>query len=202
MKRLLLKVIIALLLAAGTAWAGSIEDGYAAFKRGDYAEALKLLRPAALQGDARAQVQLGSMFVLGQGVAVNNAEAVKWYRLAAAQGDAEAQWRLGDMLQEGVASSAPDYAEAVKWYRLAAAQGNAEGQVALGGMYEKGRGVPQDYGRAHMWFNLASASSAGANGVTYAEMRDKVAKQMTPQQIAEAQKMARGCQQRNFKDCD
>jgi hypothetical protein len=35
-----------------------------------------------------------------------------------------------------------------------------------------------------------------------ASMRDQFSKAMTPQQIAEAQKMARECQQRNFKDCD
>jgi hypothetical protein len=31
---------------------------------------------------------------------------------------------------------------------------------------------------------------------------DILAKRMTPQQIGEAQKMARECQQRNFKGCD
>jgi hypothetical protein len=32
--------------------------------------------------------------------------------------------------------------------------------------------------------------------------RDRVAARMTPQQIAEAKKMERECQQHNFKDCD
>jgi hypothetical protein len=49
-----------------------------------------------------------------------------------------------------------------------------------------------------MWFNLAGASG-DTNGVKY---RDAVAAKMTPQQIAEAQKMARECEQRNFKDSD
>ena len=67
----------------------------------------------------------------------------------------------------------------------------------LGKMYEEGRGVPQDYERAHMWFNLAALS--GEYGIVD---RHRIAQKMTPQQIAEAQKLARECQQRNFKGCD
>ena len=42
MKRLLLSIFAVLFLTVGTAWAGSFENGLAAYKRGDYAEALKL----------------------------------------------------------------------------------------------------------------------------------------------------------------
>ena len=80
-----------------------------------------------------------------------------------------------------------DHAKAVEWYRRAAERGTATAQDNLGVMYAKGLGVPQDYGRAHMWFNLAAA-----NGSTNAlENRDRMTKLMTPQQIAEAQRMAR-----------
>ncbi len=49
-----------------------------------------------------------------------------------------------------------------------------------------------------MWFNLAAAMGHS----TAVRGRDLVAKQMKPQQIAEAQKLARECQARNFKNCD
>jgi hypothetical protein len=49
-----------------------------------------------------------------------------------------------------------------------------------------------------MWFNL----SAGSGLVRGPEARNFVAAMMTPQQIAEAQKIAQECQQRNFKGCD
>ena len=52
--------------------------------------------------------------------------------------------------------------------------------------------------RAHMWFNLAALKGYSV-GV---KSRDIVAKRMTSQQIAEAQKLARECQARNFKNCD
>ncbi len=80
-----------------------------------------------------------------------------------------------------------DYAEAVKYYRLAAEQGNENAQNNLGGMYEKGQGVPQDYVEAHKWLNLA-----GAKGLEVAiANRERVARKMTPAQIAEAQRLAR-----------
>jgi uncharacterized protein len=53
-------------------------------------------------------------------------------------------------------------------------------------MYNLGRGVPQDYILAHMWFNLAAVSDKAA-----VELRRGLAAQMTPAQIAEAQKLAR-----------
>ena len=60
-----------------------------------------------------------------------------------------------------------------------------------------GQGVPMDDVRAHMWFNLA-AVKGDANAV---KSRDLAAKLMNAQQIAEAQKLARECQARNFKGC-
>jgi TPR repeat protein len=54
----------------------------------------------ALNGDAKAQFQLGWMYSKGQGVPKDNTEALKWYRLAAEQGDAKAQRSLGSMYSE------------------------------------------------------------------------------------------------------
>ena len=60
----------------------------------DYAEAVRLFRLAAAQGDADAQYNLGYMFEYGHGVAQDTAEAIRWYRLAAAQGHANATAKL------------------------------------------------------------------------------------------------------------
>jgi TPR repeat protein len=87
-----------------------------------------------------------------------------------------------------------DYAEAVKWYRKAADQGLPPAQSNLAGMYYFGRGVPQDYVRAHLWFNLAAAgyTASETDRRDFAvKSRDELAKKMTSEQIAEAQKLAR-----------
>ncbi|WP_417433089.1 sel1 repeat family protein [Hoeflea sp.] len=70
---------------------------------------------------------------------------------------------------------------------MAADKGLADAQAKLGYSYSTGEGVPQDYALAHMWFNLAAAQGADKA----AENRDIVAKKMTRDQIAEAQRMAR-----------
>ena len=75
----------------------------------------------------------------------------------------------------------------IKVLQLIAAQGDADAQFNLVVMYHTGQGVPQDYTQAHKLYNLAAAQGH-ANG---AKNRDLVAKQMTPQQIAQAQELAR-----------
>jgi TPR repeat protein len=80
--------LIALLLCA-QAWAGPFEDGEAAYVRGDYATALRLLRPFADQGDAIAQSVLGVMYAYGDvGVAKDYVQAHKWLDLAASRASA------------------------------------------------------------------------------------------------------------------
>ena len=109
--------------------------------------------------------------------------ALKEFRPLADQGDAEAQLNLGDLYHFGFL----DNKEAAKWYRLAAEQGNAEAQSNLGLMYENGQGVPQDYQEAVKWYRLA-AEQGIASTKEYLETLETL---MTPQQIAEAQRLAR-----------
>ena len=108
----------------------------------------------------------------------------------AEQGVAEAQYYLGLMydLGRGVPQ---DYAEAVKWYRKAAEQGYAGGQYHLGLMYRKGRGVPQDRVQAHLWLSLAAEGLIDAYSKIAHRFIKIVAAEMTPAQIAEAQRLAR-----------
>jgi len=96
----------------------------------DTAEALKWLRKAVEQGDAKAQNNLGWMYEKGKGVTQDYAEALKWYRKAAEQGHAVAQSNLALMYDNGEGVT-QDYAEAVKWYRKAAEQGIAVAQLNL-----------------------------------------------------------------------
>jgi len=51
--------------------------------------------------------------------------------------------------------------------------------------------VPQDYVQAHMWLNLAASRVSGDDQKKYADQRDDIAKKMTAEQIAEAQRQAR-----------
>jgi uncharacterized protein len=183
-------------LTAASGLAGSSGDpnaGFTAYGKGNYETALKLLRPLAEAGDRRAQSTLGLMYFRGRGVPQSDAEALRWFRLAADHGDALAEFNLGLMYAEG--EGVPqDHAEAAKWYRRAADQGNPQAQFNLGLWYARGDGGPPDNVRAHMWFNLAAANFPDSNirdRNAASSSRDAVAKLMTNEQIAEAQKQAR-----------
>ena len=182
---------LALYLCITTAQADSFYDADAAYYKGDYATALRILRPLAEQGYASAQFNLGVMYNKGQGIPQDYAEALKWHRLAAEQGYASAQFGLAIMYEEGKGTP-QDYAKAVKLYLLSAEQGNARAQVNLGFMYGNGHGVLQDYVEAHKWFNLAASRHTEEEDRNLAiENRDIVANEMTTAQVAEAQKLAK-----------
>ncbi len=188
--RAVVVLVLALALPAPVL-AADFQDGWEAYKRGDYKTALKEWRLLAEQGDPDAQYYLGRMYDRRIGVPEDNVEAVKWYRLAAAQDDAGAQFSLGVMYEKG--SGIPqDYAEAAKWYRLAAEQGHAYGQATVASMYAKGMGVIQNYVLAHMWFDLAAVRfPPGEERELAVGNRDKIEKRMRLEQVAEAERLAR-----------
>ena len=129
------------------------------------------------------------------------AKSAKLYRPLAKQGNAYARLNLGMMYYRG--QGVPqDYMEAVMWYRLAAKQDNANAQLDLGMMYENGQGVLQDNTQAYKWLTIANAYAAASElKQMAASHRHSMEKQMTADQIAEAQKLARKCTDNKFKGC-
>lgn len=152
----------------------------------DYSEAAKWYRLAGEKGNKYAQLGLAFIYDQGKGAPQDYVMAAKWYRRAAEQEIADAQRRLGSMYMQGH-GVLQDYTKAANWLRRAAEQGDSKAQGLLGSMYEDGQGVPQDYVEAHKWYNLAAAAGLKIAG----EMRNSIARKMTPAQIAEAQRLAR-----------
>ena len=154
--------------------AGTFEDAVDAHARGDYAKALRLIRPLANDGDAAAQFNLGVMYLTGRGVQQDYSAAALWFRKAAEQGYALAQSNLGTLYRDG-RGVAQDDTEAVTWLRKAADQGDAVAEFQLGNHYADGRGVPQDYGEAMIWFQRAAERGHAVAmlhlGVMYADGR-------------------------------
>ena len=112
--------------------------------------------------------------------------ALREWQPLADQGDARAQFSFGLLYENG--DGVPrDYAKARQWYEKAAAQGDAKAQLYLGLQSSFGQGVPMDLVEAYMWYSLAAG-----NGNPHAPgYRADLSRQMTPAQIAEAQKRAR-----------
>ena len=108
-----LAFLVLTLSLADFALADQAADAFAAYKRRDYAAAIRLCRAPAEKGSKWCQTMLASTSYQGVGGPQNYAEALKWYRMAAAQGDAAAQNSLGGMHAEGTGAR-QDYAEALK----------------------------------------------------------------------------------------
>jgi TPR repeat protein len=79
-----------------------------------------------------------------------------------------------------------DYQQALRWFRLAADQGEALAQTKIAIMYDDGQGVAHDIVQAYKWYSLAATNG----DKPAAELRNTIANQMTPAQIAKAQKLA------------
>ncbi len=92
-------MLAALVLGSADAVAGPWEDGMAAYNRGDYVPAIRLLRPLAEQGNPKAQSKLGEMYRRGKGVARNSLRAFVWLTRAAAAGDLQAKSELREVSQ-------------------------------------------------------------------------------------------------------
>jgi TPR repeat protein len=92
--------IVTLILSGAAAVAGPWEDGMVAYNRGDYLPAIKLLRPLARAGNAKAQNVMGVMYRKGEGVARSSAKAFMWFSLAAKRGDTQAKANLQEIAKE------------------------------------------------------------------------------------------------------
>ena len=142
------------------------------------------LQPAAEQGSAEEQYNLGLQYE--KALPRDHREAVRWYRMAATQQHAGAFYRLCVLsdLGRGVPQ---DYQEALRWCRLAADQQHGAAMFLIATYFEKAKGLPKDVVQAYQWYNLAAANGHEDG----AKWRDRLARDMTPTQIAKAQFLAR-----------
>ncbi len=96
-----------------------------------------------------------------------------------------AQYYVGVMYEKGQGVD-QSYDEAVKWFGSSAEQGVSQAQMRLSKLYAAGKGVPQDYEYAFAW-----ASVAQHLGNSYAPPQvGKMAAELSPEELAEAQKLS------------
>ncbi len=139
--------------------------GLSHLEAGRDAEALRLIRLAANQGQPAAQYRLAKLYEAGIGVKVNGKTA-KGLLIRAAKADNRiAMHDLGHYYATGADGSSPDITQAVSWFSQAAERGVLDSQFNLGVLYQGGSGVPRSLKDAYFWYTIA-----GLQG-------DKIAKQ-------------------------
>jgi TPR repeat protein len=154
-RRAIAEMVLFLCLPAGLALAQSSAQPSAKQK------AVANLKEIAYAGDVSAQVQLGVIYLTGDGVPKDDAEAVKWLRKAADQDNALGERYLAEMYFKGRGVPA-DVSEAAKWLRMAAAQDDAQSEYNLAVLYTQGQGVPRNVKEAANWMRKAASQNLAA----------------------------------------
>lgn len=158
----------------------------------DWSEGAKWFSKAAGHGNADAQCNLGYVYLNGRGLAQDSNEAMVCFKKAAERGHMASQNALA-MMYCGIGNVPKDYNEAIKWFKRAANQGCITAQLNLGviyyegAKYDEGVNVAKDYVEAYKWLLIAGMKDRGY----YAETKQELAYNMTPEQIAEAEKRAK-----------
>lgn len=209
-KRLATTLVLLLLSAAFVPLRG--EDADADRKR------FEEIRASAENGELSAQETLAHFYLNGSGTARDCERARRWLRKAADGGRTSSQTQLAMWLWLGhpLRDSSPEAripespAEAALWFLRAAEKGDEFASFTIGTMFARGEGVKQDFVQAYKWFSVAANSSTQEDAdlltpwglgifqptrLSTAELasqaRDRMALRMTPQQIDEAQRLAR-----------
>lgn len=144
----------------------------------DHKRAAQFFARAAKAGDKQAHNNLGVLYIAGLGVEKNAATALDWFVKGAGLGSTGAMDNLGEMYAKGIGVTA-DVKESKKWFGMASAYGHALAQCKLAVLLLSEE--PRDYPQAYIWSCVAMAGGYDAS-----QLRDKAKKNMTDDQVAEA----------------
>jgi hypothetical protein len=176
-------IVLLVVLAFRPAWAyadprdageesGSGDAGQSAYAAGRFIDALRIWRPRAERGDARAAFGLGLLYDLGEGVGQDAAAAYAWYRRAAEAGYVLAEFNVAVMSDSG-AGTTRNPTEAALWYARAAAHGYARAEYNLAQLYQAGEGAPRNLDMATSWYAAAAAHGLSAAARKVASLHDE-----------------------------
>lgn len=154
----------------------------------DEARALQLFEKAAAAGHVRAQINLGILYMRGQGVPRDLMNARAWLEKAAASGDPQALYTLGRAMDEGSDRTPPDPVRAADLYRRAAEKGHAQAGLRYGLALSEGVGIKRDLAAAQRWLVQARDSGVPEAALALGDLaartpasRDKAANERTVQ---------------------
>ncbi|HTR87849.1 MAG TPA: tetratricopeptide repeat protein [Reyranella sp.] len=133
-------------------------EGLAGTPRND-AKAVALFQKAAEAGNRRAQLDLGVLYLRGQGVTRDLLQARAWLEKAASDDNPYALYTLGRALEETEGAAAADPTRAADLYRRAAEKGHPLAALRYGLALTEGTGIKRDDDTAQRW--LIAAQQAG-----------------------------------------
>jgi hypothetical protein len=132
-------------------------EGHAGATRNDQRSA-EYFEKAASAGHRRAEINLGILYLRGQGVTRDLVQARAWLEKAAANDDPNALYTLGRAMEEHTDTVAADSVRAADLYRRAAEKGHALAALRYGLAMVDGLGVKRDPNGAQTWLLQANDS--------------------------------------------
>ena len=146
------------------------------------AKAVELFEKAAAAGHTRAQINLGILYLRGQGVTRDLVQARAWLEKAAASDDAQALYALGRALSDSSGQAIADPVRAADLFRRAAEKGHVLAGLRYGLALSEGNGVKRDPAAAQRWLMQAHQSGIPEAALAMADLaartpasRDKAA---------------------------
>jgi len=144
--------------------------------------AAELFEKAANAGHLRAEINIGILYMRGQGVSRDLVQARAWLEKAAASDNPEALYALGRAMETGEGNALADPLRAADLYRRAAEKGNALAALRYGLALMDGVGAKRDAAAAQRWLIQAQESGVPEAALALADMsartppsRDKAA---------------------------
>lgn len=158
--------------------------------------AMTMFKESAERGNRNAQFTLALIYESSKNlietcnVSFDDTLAFQWYKKAAEQQLPQAEYSLGTLYRYGKGTE-KNYFESKKWLLKAADQGLFEAQIALGILYAE---AENDYVEGYKWLSVGISRVPPQEMYIHSLVTHKlqsVSTKMTPQQIAEAKKLAR-----------
>jgi TPR repeat protein len=115
----LLALFLLATAASGARADNTLDDGKAAWNKGDFATAMTVLAPMAEQGNPSAEYYVGIMYGSGQGRPEDGQKSIMWLEKAAGHGSIDARYALCQEYSVGGVGVPPDLAKAYVWCELA-----------------------------------------------------------------------------------
>jgi hypothetical protein len=154
----------AFVLACATAHA-DVKDGVAAYRRHDYAAALREFQEAGRHDDMHALNYLGIMYAEGLGTPRDDETAAAYFYKASVLGYPEAMANMGRMHELGLGVKR-DYQTAISEYRAAANAGFKPAIMRMVEIFEKGElGLAPNAALADEWRARMRTSAPSVNSI-------------------------------------
>jgi len=133
----------------------SLQAGIAAAEAGRLADAIKILKPHAKEGDASANYMLGLIYMRAKW-ASETADTLshEHFIRAAKNGHVGAVFEVAFQFERGIGTE-PDLKRALRLYQLAAQSNHLNAQYNLAVLLSNGAGVEPDLPQAYFWITAA-----------------------------------------------